>query len=213
MSLIDISLPVSSDIPTWPGTPGYRLEWFMRLEEGDNCNNARIDSDIHVGTHVDAPLHFVPGGRAVDAIPPDVFVGPAAVVYLPDADVITPGVLDWLGIPGGTERLLFRTRNSELWAKGVKEFQPDFVALTGDAARWVVGRGIRLVGVDYVSVQRYGDGPEAHQVLLQAEVIILEGLNLHGVEPGEYELICLPVRLAGAEGAPARAVLRTLTPG
>ena len=113
-------------------------------------------------------------------------------------------------LPNGTTRLLLHTRNSELWERGVTEFRKDFVALTSDAAQWLVDQGIRLIGVDYLSVHRYGDGPLTHQILLRAGIIIVEGLNLTDVAPGKYELICLPLRLDGADGAPARAVLRKL---
>jgi arylformamidase len=161
-----------------------------------------------VGTHVDAPFHFISGGDPVEAMPLDVLMGPAVVTYLPEVAAVTATDLEALDLPAGVQRLLLRTRNSKLWTTGVEEFQPDFVALTVDAAQWVVQRGIRLLGVDYLSVQRFDDGPEVHQILLEARVVIVEGLNLAGVEPGEYELICLPLKLTGAEGAPARAVLR-----
>jgi arylformamidase len=143
----------------------------------------------------------------VDQLPLETLIGPAIVAFLPDAEVITADELRNLHMPAGVERLLLRTRNSELWAAGVTEFRKDYVALTADAARWLVDRGVRLVAVDYLSVQRYQDGPDVHKILLAAGVIILEGLNLTGVAAGEYELICLPVKIIGAEGAPARAVL------
>ncbi|MBE9507205.1 MAG: cyclase family protein [Chloroflexi bacterium] len=204
---IDISVALHPDIPRWPGTPGFRLEWFKRLEAGDGCNNSRLDIDVHVGTHVDAPLHFVRKGKTVEQLALDVLIGPAQVVYLPDVTSVTAAVLSALTLPSDTTRLLLRTRNSAWWATGVQAFQPDFVALTEDAARWVVEHKIHLIGVDYLSVQRYQDGPAVHQILLGAEVVVVEGLNLAGVEPGQYELICLPLKIVGAEGAPARAVL------
>lgn len=207
MSLIDISVGLESDITTWPGTPGFSLEWFKRIENGDGCNNSRLDSDTHVGTHVDAPLHFVQEGKTVEQLPLDVLVGPAWVAYMPDVQAVTAADLSALRLPGKVERLLLRTRNSGLWAAGEANFQPEFVALTEDAAHWIVGKQIRLVGIDYLSVQRYKDGPSVHKILLGAEVVIVEGLNLAHVEPGQYELICLPIKILGAEGAPARAVL------
>jgi arylformamidase len=130
------------------------------------------------------------------------------VVHLPDADAITADVLDALALPAETRRVLFRTRNSALWAQEDRGFYEDFVALTADAAEWVVARGIQLIGVDYLSVQRYADGPETHQILLGAGVVLVEGLDLSGVAAGDYELICLPLKLVDAEGAPARAILR-----
>jgi arylformamidase len=210
VSLIDISVGLQPDIPTWPGTPGFSLNWSKRLEAGDGCNNSRLDSDTHVGTHVDAPLHFIREAKTVEQLSLDVLVGPAWVAYMPDVKAVTVAALSTLRWPGKIERLLLRTRNSTLWDAGERDFQPDFVALTEDAAHWVVEQGIRLVGIDYLSAQRYEDGPAVHQILLGAEVVVVEGLNLTNVEQGQYELICLPIKIVGAEGAPARAVLRPL---
>jgi len=208
--IIDISVPVRPDMPTWPGSVGVRLTRTMRLEAGDSANVSRLDCDLHVGTHVDAPWHVLEGGDTVEQLPLDTLIGVAVVTYPLEAEVITAGVLADLAIPLGTKRLLLRTRNSELWAKGITEFRKDYVGLTVDAAQWVVDQGIGLIGVDYLSVQRYDDSPLTHQILLRAGVVILEGLNLAGVEAGVYELICLPLHLIGAEGAPARAILRRM---
>ena len=206
--VIDISLQVRPGMPTWPDSVGIRLTRTLRLEAGDEANVSRLDCDVHVGTHVDAPWHFLPDGAPVEGLSLDALVGPCVVAHVPEATAITADVLDGLGLPPGTERLLFRTRNSMLWARDVAEFVREYVALTPDAASWVVARGIRLVGVDYLSVERYQDIPRAHRVLLGAGVAVVEGLNLADVVPGDYELLCLPLRLAGAEAAPARAVLR-----
>lgn len=200
-------------MPTWPDSVGLRLIRTMSLEEGDTANVSRLDCDVHMGTHVDAPWHFLKDGFTVDAMSLDVLIGPAVVGYLPQAGVVTPSELASLNLPSSTKRLLLRTRNSELWAAGVTDFRKDYVALSADAARWVVDRGIRLVGIDYLSVQCFKDDSLTHQTLMKAGVIIVEGLNLAGVEPGSYELICLPIRLVGADGAPVRAVLRTLPTG
>ncbi len=195
-------------MPIWPGSVGVSLTWTKRLENGDSSNNSRLDCDVHVGTHIDAPLHFLPGGATAEATPLDALIGPAYVADLPEAEVITAADLDALPLPSGTRRLLLRTRNSLLWAESDRRFRPDFTALKPDAAQWVVDRGIRLVGVDYLSVQCYREGPQVHEILLGAGVIIVEGLNLHQAPAGTYELLCLPMKLVGAEGAPARAVLR-----
>ncbi len=178
---------------------------------GDKCNDSDLSCNLHTGTHVDAPLHFLADGADVTALALDTLIGPAVVAALPEVDVITADDLERLALPPHTRRLLLRTRNSESWSRGDREFHRDFVALTADAAHWVVARGIQLIGVDYLSVQRFHDGPETHITLLQAGVVILEGLNLSQVVPGDYELICLPLKLAGAEGAPARTVLRMLS--
>jgi arylformamidase len=208
--ITDISLPLDISTPIWPGSRGMTLHWDKRLEKGDGCNNSRLECDVHVGTHVDAPMHFLEGGLAVDQLSLDVFVGPAVVAFLPSVEAITPGDLSGLDLPSGVKRLLLRTKNSALWGTGVKAFQKDFVALTADASQWLVDQDIALIGVDYLSVQRYGDTSRTHQVLLEANVAIVEGLNLANVRPGMYELICLPIRLVGAEGAPARVVLRDI---
>ena len=181
----------------------------LDLEKGDIATDTTIHFSVHTGTHVDAPMHFVQDGHDVEQMPLDVLIGDASVAELANVDAITPDHLESLELPMGTERLLIRTKNSQLWAREVKEFNPDFVAFTAAAAQWLVDRRIRLVGVDYLSVQRFYDGPETHQILLGAEVVIIEGLNLTDVPVGDYELICLPVKLRGVEGAPARVVLRT----
>lgn len=207
---IDISLPITSDLPSWPGSPDIRMDRRLDMRRGDQVNDTTLHFSAHTGTHVDAPLHVLPDGKNIAQVPLDVLVGPAIVAWLPDVETITANVLDALNLPVGIERLLLRTRNSEWWARGLREFRTDYVALTADAAKWVVERGIHLVGVDYLSVQRFNDGPEVHLVLLRAGVVTVEGLNLSGVTAGEYELLCLPIRLEGVEGGPARALLRPI---
>jgi arylformamidase len=208
---IDISVPVSSQLPIWPGSPEIELKRRLDLNHGDIANDTTLHFSVHTGTHVDAPLHFLPEGSSVEQMPLDVLIGSVMVADLSNVDSITAEDLEQLSLPNGTERLLIRTRNSNLWQVGVQEFQPNFVALTADAAQWVVDRGIRLLGVDYLSVQRFQDGPETHLILLKTAVVIIEGLNLAQVPVGEYELLCLPLKLAGVEGAPARVVLRSLS--
>jgi len=208
--IIDISVPLSPGMPVWPGDGDFRIVPVKRMAKGDKNNLSRLDCGIHTGTHVDAPWHFLEEGSTAEQLPLDVMVGDALVAYLPEVDAITAETLARLTLPTGTTRLLLRTRNSELWETGVTEFRKDFAALTSDAAQWLVDQGIRLIGMDYLSVHRYGDKAPTHQILLRAGIVIVEGLNLAGVEPGKYELICLPLRLSGADGAPARAVLRKL---
>lgn len=207
--IIDISVALRSDMPVWPGSVGFRLSRTQRLESGDPTNVSRLDCDVHVGTHVDAPLHFIEGGASIEQLPLEILCGPAVVADLTRADSITADDLAALSLPEDTTRLLLKTRNSALWERK-QSFDADYVALTIDAAKWIVKRGIRLVGIDYLSVQRYYNGPETHQILLEAEVVTIEGLNLAGVAAGDYELICLPLKLVGAEGAPARTVLRPI---
>jgi arylformamidase len=205
--IIDISVVLQPTIPTWPGSPGFQLSPINRLEAGDAANVSQIQTDVHVGTHVDAPWHFLQNGITVEQLSLETLVGQATVVSLPDVTAITPKELEALQLPSDTKRLLFQTKNSQLWSQGITEFQQDFVALTAEAAQWVADRGIELVGVDYLSVQRYHDSPRTHEILLEAGIIIVEGLNLSAVQPGTYHFVCLPLKLAGADGAPARAIL------
>jgi len=208
--IIDITVPLTTEMPIWPGSKGIRITPTMRLEEGDSSNVSRLDCDLHTGTHVDAPRHFLQNGATVEQLPLDILVGPSFVAHLPDATDITPRNLTDLNLPSGIERLLLRTCNSELWAAKTTEFREDFVALTHEAAQWIVDKGISLIGVDYLSVQRYGDDNLTHQILLDADTIVLEGLNLSNVKTGFYELSCLPLKLVDVEAAPARAILRRI---
>jgi arylformamidase len=209
-NIIDITVPMQSEMPVWPGTTGVRLTPILRLENGDSSNLSQLDCNLHTGTHVDAPSHFLKGGTTVEKLPLNVLVGPAFVAHLLEVKYITPEDLSGLNLPSGVKRLLLCTRNSEWWITKTTEFRKDFVALTPDAAQWIVDNGISLIGVDYLSVQRYGDDSVTHEILLGAGTVALEGLNLSGVQSGFYELICLPLRLVGAEAAPARAVLRKI---
>lgn len=208
MRIWDVSVPVTPGLPIWPGDPPVVLERYMEISKGDVANASRLTCGVHTGTHVDAPIHFVEGGAAVEALPLDVLIGQAVVAELEGVDAITPESLETLALPPDITRLLFKTRNSQLWADPHHNFYPDFVALTPAAADWVVQKGIRLVGVDYLSVQRFNDvEPLTHRILLEAGVVIVEGLNLREVPPGRYQLVCLPIKLVGSDGAPARAVL------
>jgi arylformamidase len=163
---------------------------------------------VHTGTHVDAPAHFIDNGATVEQLPMEVLIGKAIVIDIPDEHIITPEIIEAQKLPVETERLLFKTKNSALWANPAHEFNPEFVALSAESARWIVSRGIKLVGIDYLSIQLFKDAaPLTHRILLEAGVIILEGLDLRAINPGTYQLICLPLKLAGSEGAPARAIL------
>ncbi|RCK75460.1 MAG: Kynurenine formamidase, bacterial [Anaerolineae bacterium] len=207
MRIYDITLTLSDEIPTWPGDPKFNMERFDKIEAGDNTNTTRFEMSAHTGTHVDAPYHFINHGKGVDQLSLKVLTGRVYVLHLPDVDVVTAADLEKADIPPRTRRLLIRTRNSEYWAKGVKEFQTDFVGLTADAADYLVKRGVKLVGVDYLSVAPYKQSRPTHEILLRANVIIVEGLNLAEVAQGRYMLYCLPLKLKGADGAPARAIL------
>jgi arylformamidase len=205
--MYDISVGVSPEIPVWPGDPPVVLERVKSMENGDEANISRIQSGVHVGTHIDAPIHFVEGGATVDAIPLKSLLGRAYVVDLRKADVLDAAALESARIPPRTRRLLFKTRNSELWTSGESSFQRDFVAVDASGAEWLVKKGVKLVGVDYLSVAPFNDGGPTHRILLEAGVVVVEGLNLAQVSKGRYTLYCLPVKLMGSDGAPARAVL------
>ncbi len=205
--IYDISVAVSPTLPIWPGDPGVELERVSDMDAGAHVNVSRLSLGVHTGTHLDAPVHFVPDGAAVETLDLNILVGPALVVHLPDAEAIDAPLLESLDLPPGTERVLFRTRNSDLWARGETAFHEDYVAVTAAGARWLVAHGVRLVGVDYLSVAPFSQTLEPHVVLLRAGVIPVEGLNLSGIEPGEYQLVCLPLKLAGSDGAPVRAIL------
>ena len=208
MTIYDISLTLSPDLPTWPGDPALELELFESMDKGAHVNVTKISTSVHVGTHVDAPHHFLNDGRTVEGLSLDVLTGPCYVVQLPDGiDAITAEVLDRTEVTSEMKRVLFGTRNSHLWARSETGFQTDFVAITEDGAEWLVSRGIQLVGVDYLSVAPYGDSEPTHKVLLGAGVVIVEGLNLASVLRGFYHLYCLPLKIAGCDGAPARAIL------
>lgn len=205
--IYDISLPISGSLTVWPGDPAVHISHPQHLDHGDAYTVSRLEMSTHTGTHVDAPAHVIHGGRTIDEIDLDLLVGPARVVHAPQASLLTASVLQALGIPAGTKRLLLRTRNSLLWKRAEADFDPDFVALSGDGAQWLVDAGVRLIGVDYLSVGPYADPTPAHLVLLGAGVVAIEGLNLSEIDAGTYQLVCLPLKLAEGDGAPARAIL------
>jgi arylformamidase len=205
-TVIDISVPIRSGMPVWAGDPPVVIERMQSIADGAHDNVSRIDFGLHTGTPVDAPLHFIADGAGVDRLPLDALIGPAHVVDATGIDGhLDADVMATLPIPEGADRVLFKTRNSELWERD--RFETDFLGVTEDGARWLVDRGVRLVGIDYLSVAPYGRSVPTHLVLLEAGIAILEGTDLRGVEPGEYELICAPLRIVDADGAPARALL------
>jgi arylformamidase len=192
----DVSVPLRTGMVVYPGDPAMSITRAMSLAAGDIANVSQMELGVHTGTHVDAPLHFFDGARAVDALDLDALVGPAQVV-----EVTGPGDIEADSVPEGAERVLFKTRNSAAWAE--EAFYEDYSSISPECAARLVEAGVRLVGVDYLSV----GSVETHQTLLQAGVIAVEGLDLREIEPGGYTLICLPLKLVGSDGAPARAIL------
>lgn len=207
MKIYDISVMVDEGMVTWPGQEPVKLTFVGHVDRGDSNTSTQMSMNAHTGTHVDAPLHFVKGGAGVDALDLRVLVGPARVVDAGNANALSRAVFESLNIPAGTERLLVRTRNSGWWAHGETSFHDDYVGVTKDGAEWLVARGVKLIGVDYLSVAWKRDTTSPHHILLGAGVIPLEGLNLTGIKPGEYQLVALPLKLAGRDGAPTRAIL------
>jgi arylformamidase len=209
--LIDISLGIASDMLVWPGDPSADVIPRSQMAKGDPANVSELRIGTHTGTHVDPPVHLIEGANGIDRVPPDILVGPAAVAHLPDADgPLGSAELDAIGLPDGTLRLLLRTSNSELWRRPRPiEFPDTYACVSVDGARWVIERGIRLVGVDFLSVEQKGaEGHPVHKELLGNGVVIVEGLDLGGVAAGTYTLMCLPLKIIDGDGGPARALLR-----
>ena len=213
MRIYDVSVPISAETPVYPGDPGVKISQWAAIERGDAANVSLLNFGAHTATHVDAPSHFIEGAPRIDAAPLDALLGHARVVCIPeDVRAITADHVANQNLEG-VARVLFKTRNSAFWGAVAEGFRRDFTYVAPDAARALVRAGVRLVGVDYLSVEKFqAEKFETHEVLLSAGVVILEGLDLREVEGGDYELICLPLKLAGGDGdgAPARAVLRSL---
>ncbi|MGH9371102.1 MAG: cyclase family protein [Vicinamibacterales bacterium] len=203
---LDVSVPLAAGIPTYPGNPEFELQPIKRIAAGDSSNVSRLVMGTHSGTHVDAPRHFFDGGAGTDALELELLIGRARVVDLPRRGGITADDLAAVGLREDL-RVLFRTPNSALWNSG--GFHQDYTHLTESGARCLVEQGVKVVGVDYLSVEQFKKpGAPAHRALLSKGVVIIEGLNLSEVEPGMYEMYCLPLRVAGGDGAPARVVLK-----
>lgn len=205
--VLDISVPNAPTSHLWPGHQPYIRTLLGDMATGADANVSSLTMDAHCGTHVDAPRHFVADSETVESLDLDLLTGPALVADLTAArGAITAADLA-AAVPPGTTRVLLKTTNSALWAAG-DTFREDYVGLSPEAATWMVANAIRLIGIDYLSVGTYGaDNVTVHRTLLGARVQIVEGLNLSGVPPGEYAFVCLPLKLVGSDGAPARAVL------
>jgi arylformamidase len=195
MRIFDVSVPIRPGMITYPGDPTVMLERANAIADGALANVSRLSFGVHTGTHVDAPVHFIDGAASTEELPLGALLGRVRVIA---AESLTANELRMLELP---ERIVFKTSNSELWARS--EFTDDFLSLDGDAAQVLVDRGVRVVGIDYLSI---GD-EHAHRTLLVAGVVAIEGLDLRGVEPGDYELVCAPLKLVGSDGAPARVFL------
>lgn len=210
MRIYDVTVPISELMPVWPGDPPVKIERVSEQVSGVPFHVSWLHLGSHTGTHVDAPFHFVPSGQTVDRLPLDVLVGPALVLDLEDLPGRTIQALDLAGLhpPRSATRLLLKTRNSSLWADRQNEFEQGYVHLDVKAAAWLVRRGIRLVGLDYLSVEAFGSTTYGvHRTLLEAGLVVVEGLDLSNVPEGPCQLVCLPLRIKGGDGAPARVLV------
>jgi len=210
MRVHDVTLTLRPDMPTWPGEQGPRIEPLKRLARGDSSNVSVVTLGDHTGTHVDPPVHFIEGAPGVDRLPLEVLVGPCQVVGYDEDEHISHKWLETAAIGADTHRIVFKTRNSAHWTDPAAPFDKDFIALDETAAHWLVRRGVKLVGIDYLSIEPFGSGKIGHPVhvaLLRAGVVIIEGLDLHDVQPGTYEIVCAPLKIENGTGSPARVFL------
>ena len=204
----DISMTIDSGMISWPSDGPVKVERVRSMDDGERLNLSRLDMSAHTGTHLDAPVHFIKGESGVDSLPLETLIGPAAVVHIPGVQAISAPELEKAGIPAGVERVLLKTDNAGLASQ--REFDEKYSFLTPEGAHFLIDSGIRLVGIDYLSIAQYGNGEAVHCALLGAGVVIIEGLDLREVAPGSYNMIALPLKIAGCDGAPARVVLEEI---
>ncbi len=207
MKIHDISIPISPTMPTYPGDPAVSLDPVLQISRGDAANVSRLCMGDHTGTHLDPPIHFIPGGKTEDQLDLNVLYGPVRVFDLTHVEhAISRQDLEPLTLPDSPIRILFKTRNSLLWREPT--FQTNYVGIGWDAAQWLVDHGVALVGIDYLSVETFHASlPKSHRTLLGAGVIVVEGLDLNEIAAGDYTLVCLPIKIAGGDGGPCRAIL------
>ena len=211
MKVYDISLPISSELVSWPGDPPPQLVKVLSINKGDSCNVTKLEMSVHTGTHIDSPNHFIEDGITTDSMQLEVLMGKCLVIEITSKSNIQVSDLYDFEI-GKYERLLLKTKNSVHWENDSNKFDKNFIALSLEAAEYLVKSGIKLIGIDYLSIEAYGVREhKVHHHLLNNQIAILEGLNLSKVDAGEYELICLPLKLVDCDGAPVRAILRDLT--
>lgn len=212
MPIYDVTVPIFNELPTWPGDPAVEISDWRSLSAGDGVNVSMLNFGAHTATHVDAPAHFIEGAAKVESLDLEVLIGEAEVVAVPEDRHVIDEEFVLANCPNGAARIIFKTRNSAFWSEAPPVFHEDFTYLDLKAAETLVQRGMKLVGIDYLSIEKFASPKhETHLALLSHGVVILEGLNLSDVPAGKYELICLPLRLRNnkGDGAPARVVLRT----
>jgi len=206
MKIHDITLTISNSLVTYPGDPGIEITRVHTIKNS-NSNLTKLDMGAHTGTHVDAPVHFIEGGSGADVLDLGILIGPAIVIDATKEERISAKSLENFEIDDGAERVLFRTRNSEIWKSTPDKFFPTFVGIPKDGAEWLVEKDVKLVGIDYLSIAPFHEAEPTHKVLLEAGIIPIEGLDLSGIAPGSYFLVCLPLKIKGSDGAPARVIL------
>ena len=204
----DVSMTIENGMLSWPGDGPVSVDRVRSMEDGERLNKSRLDLSAHSGTHIDAPVHFIREGIGVDLLPLDILIGPAVVLHLPGARELGVREFKAAGIQPDTERLLLKTDNGK--HLGQREFKKDFSFVTPEGARYIIDSGVRLVGVDYLSIAEYGRGEVVPQALLGEGIIIVEGVDLRAVPAGSYNLIALPLKIGGCDGAPARVVLEEI---
>ena len=212
MAIYDVTVPLSNELPTYPGDPGIQIGEWRSLAKGDSANVSVVNFGAHTGTHVDAPAHFIEGAAKIETLPLESLIGECVVIQVPDDYLVVDEEFVSANFTPGTERVLFKTRNSAFWNETPPQFHRDFTHLNTAAATWLASNGAKLVGIDYLSIEKSkSPGHPTHVALLEKGIVIVEGLNLSDVSPGRYEVFCLPLRLRSdlGDGAPARVVLRT----
>lgn len=211
MKIYDISLPITTTMPVWPGDPPVQLERISAISDGENANVTLMHLCAHTGTHIDAPKHFIDSGKTIEDIPLEKLIGEALVLHIAeDVEVITATVLEThpqKEMLLKAKKVLFRTHNSTLWAAHPCNFVEDYIGIDASGAMYLAELGLDLIGVDYLSIAPYKHTYEPHHILLGQEIVLLEGINLSRVPQGFYQLFCLPVNIVGSDGAPARVIL------
>ena len=213
MPIYDLTVPLTNDMASYPGDPGVQITDWSSLARGDSANVTRLNFGAHSGTHVDAPAHFIEGAAKSESLALESLIGEAEVIDVPDSCLSIGKEFVSDVYESGNSRVLFKTRNSKFWQEYATEFRQDFTYLELEAAEYLAEQGVKLVGIDYLSIEQFGQKQHpTHLALLSRGIVIVEGLNLTGISGGRYELICLPMRIRSGQGdgAPARAVLRTI---
>lgn len=207
MQIYDISLTIEPGMTVWPGDAEVILEQVATIGENSQSNNSKLCMSVHTGTHVDAPVHFIPKTTGVDQLSLKILTGRVYVLEMLKTTLITADELKKAEIPPRTRRLIIKTRNSQLWSSKNKGFQEEFVGIDASGAQYLIDHGVKLIGLDYLSIAPYKEGKATHELFLKSGVVIVEGLNLSKISQGRYSLFCLPLKLLNSDGAPARAIL------